>query len=239
MRILVFKHIECEHPGIFRKFLEQDGVQWDAVELDQGQPIPDFDGYDVLWVMGGPMDVWDVEEHPWLIAEKQAIRQWIRQIDKPYLGLCLGHQLLADALGGTCGPQNPAEIGIMDIALTDAGMADPIFKNMSRTQTCLQWHSVCVAQVPEDATVLASSDVCRVQAMRVGDKAWSMQYHVELEPDTVANWGEIPTYKRALENALGVNGLADTKADAETNMDEILVNARQLYDNFMAQIKPA
>ena len=239
MRILVFKHIECEHPGIFRKFLEQDGVQWDAVELDQGQPIPDFDGYDVLWVMGGPMDVWDVEEHPWLIAEKQAIRQWIRQIDKPYLGLCLGHQLLADALGGTCGPQNPAEIGIMDIALTDAGMADPIFRNMPRTQTCLQWHSVCVAQVPEDATVLASSDVCRVQAMRVGDKAWSMQYHVELEPDTVANWGEIPTYKRALENALGVNGLADTKADAETNMDEILVNARQLYDNFMAQIKPA
>lgn len=237
MRILVFKHIECEHPGIFRQFLQQDDVQWDAVELDQGQLIPDFDGYDALWVMGGPMDVWDVEEHPWLITEKQAIRRWIQQVDKPYLGLCLGHQLLADALGGTCGPQNPAEIGIMDIALTDAGMADPIFENMPSVQTCLQWHSVCVAEPPENTTVLASSDVCRVQAMRVGDKAWSMQYHVELEPDTVDNWGKIPTYKRALENALGATGLADTKADAEANMDEILINARQLYDNFMSRLR--
>ncbi len=236
MRILVFKHIECEHPGIFRQFMRQDGVQWDAVELDQGQPIPNFGGYDALWVMGGPMDVWDVEQHTWLVAEKRAIRRWVNQIDKPYLGLCLGHQLLADALGGTCGPQKPAEIGIMNIALTDAGMADPIFKNMPRLQTCLQWHSVCVAQVPENTTVLASSDVCRVQAMRVGDKAWSMQYHVELESDTVANWGAIPSYKQALENALGATGLADTQADADANMDEILLNARQFYDNFMLQL---
>ena len=69
MRFLVFQHIAIEHPGIFRDFLKQDGIRWDAVELDEGQPIPDLRAYDALWVMGGPMDVWDVEENPWLIPE--------------------------------------------------------------------------------------------------------------------------------------------------------------------------
>ena len=71
MRLLVFQHADCEHPGSLRKYLAQDGVAWDAVELDEGEPIPSFDGYDMLWVMGGPMDVWDVVENPWLIAEKK------------------------------------------------------------------------------------------------------------------------------------------------------------------------
>ncbi len=104
MRILVFQHIECEHPGMFRNYFAELGVEWAVVELDQGQPIPNLNPYDALWVMGGPMDVWDVEEHPWLIQEKEAIRLWVKELKRPYLGLCLGHQLLADALGGRCVP---------------------------------------------------------------------------------------------------------------------------------------
>ena len=77
----------------------------------------------MLWVMGGPMDVWDVVEHPWLVPEKAAIRKWVRDLERPYLGLCLGHQLLADALGGTCGPQRPPEIGVLDVE-TDRGRPD-------------------------------------------------------------------------------------------------------------------
>jgi GMP synthase-like glutamine amidotransferase len=103
MRLLVFQHIDCEHPGILRRFLAEDTIEWDAVELDAGEPIPPLERYDALWVMGGPMDVWDVDEHPWLIPEKRAIRRWVRELQRPFLGLCLGHQLLADALGGTCG----------------------------------------------------------------------------------------------------------------------------------------
>ncbi len=96
-------------------------MDWTAVELDKGDPIPPLEGYDVLWVMGGPMDVWDVEEHPWLVEEKRAIRKWVREMERPFLGLCLGHQLLADALGGTCGPQRPPEIGVSRVDLTDEG----------------------------------------------------------------------------------------------------------------------
>ena len=87
MKLLVFQHIACEHPGSLRTYLREDGVEWDAVELDEGEPIPDLNAYDALWVMGGPMYVWDVVENPWLIPEKQAIRTWVNELKKPYLGM--------------------------------------------------------------------------------------------------------------------------------------------------------
>ena len=233
MKFLVFQHIACEHPGSFRQFLKRDGVVWHVVELDANEPIPDLSGYDALWVMGGPMDVWDVDEYPWLIPEKAAIRTWVRDLQKPFLGLCLGHQLLADALGGTCGPQVPPEIGVMDVELTEAGLADPLFSGLAVTQKCLQWHSVRVAQPPEGAVVLARSPVCPVQAMRVGSNAWSMQYHVEVEPDTVSNWAAVPAYRAALVNVMGENGMGTLSQDATKNTAGFLVSAERLYDNFM------
>ena len=115
-RIVVFQHIRSEHPGILRDFLAADRVDWQAVELDEGEPIPDLDGFDALWVMGGPMDVWEEEAHPWLVTEKEVIRKAVIDRGMPYLGFCLGHQLLADALGGTVGPAKIPEVGVMEVA---------------------------------------------------------------------------------------------------------------------------
>ncbi|MEO1285776.1 MAG: type 1 glutamine amidotransferase, partial [Pseudomonadota bacterium] len=70
MHILVLQHARLEHPGVFRDFLTRDGHSWDAVELDEGESLPSLDGYDALWVMGGPMDVWQEDQHPWLRDEK-------------------------------------------------------------------------------------------------------------------------------------------------------------------------
>ena len=233
MKLLVFQHIACEHPGIFRRFLKDDGIVYDTVELDRGDAIPRLDDYDMLWVMGGPMDVWDIEECSWLAAEKQAIRHWVRGLYRPFLGVCLGHQLLADALNGTCGPQRPPEVGILDIELTDAGRADAVFGALPHRVKALQWHSVRVAQAPEDAVVLAKSDVCPIQAMRVGQRAYSMQYHVELEPDTIPNWGCVPAYEKALEASRGPGALAVLSAEAAPLMDDFIANAQTLYRGFM------
>ncbi|MEM9277945.1 MAG: type 1 glutamine amidotransferase [Pseudomonadota bacterium] len=236
MKLLVFQHINCEHPGSLRNYLREDGIEWDAVELDEGELIPDLDKYDALWVMGGPMDVWDVADNPWLVSEKQAIRTWVQDLKKPYLGLCLGHQLLADALGGTCGPARPPEIGIMEIELTEEGKADPVFGPLPPRQKCLQWHSVEVAQMPDNAVCLASSRDCRIQAMRVGENAWSAQYHVECEPETVANWGEVPEYAAALEQSLGAGALDKMKSDADAAMAEFEACSRKLYEGFMKAV---
>jgi GMP synthase-like glutamine amidotransferase len=236
MRLLVFQHIDCEHPGQLRHYLKRDGIEWRAVELDQGEAIPPLETFDALWVMGGPMDVWDVVEHPWLIEEKAAIHHWVRELGRPFLGLCLGHQLLADALGGTCGPQLPPEVGIFEIELTPQGRSDPLFAGMPSRHKVLQWHSVQVIEPPANAVILASSPACRVQAMRVGSNAWSMQYHVEVEPDTVGNWGKVPAYRAALERTLGAGPLDRIGAEAEAGMCDFTTNAEILYLNFRAAI---
>ena len=237
MKLLVLQHIDCEHPGQLREYLQRDGISWTAVELDEGEPIPDLQSFDAMWVMGGPMDVWDTDEHPWLVQEKEAIREWVLNLRRPYLGLCLGHQLLADALGGKCGKQNPPEIGVLDITLTEAGTKDPIFRDMPAQQKALQWHSVQVTETPENCVVLAESPACANQAMRVGECAWSMQYHVEVEPDTVDNWAAIPAYRSALINTLGEDALPALLDSATAELPSFATNSEQLYRNFMASVK--
>jgi GMP synthase-like glutamine amidotransferase len=239
IRILVFQHIACEHPGIFSEYLAADGIAVDAIELDAGHPIPPLDGYDSLWVMGGPMDVWEEDQHPWLIAEKAAIREAVLERGMPYLGLCLGHQLLACALGAEVGRMAAPEVGLLRVELTQDGRADALMAGLASSQTALQWHGAEVRTLPRGAVVLASSPACAVQAMRVGTHAYGLQYHVELTSRTVAEWGEVPAYACALDATLGAGALPRMARDAAALLPDLNRAARQIYDNFIGRVMPA
>ena len=239
MRILVFQHLACEHPGTFREFMGDDDLATHTVELDAGEAIPDLDDFDALMVMGGPMDVWQKETHPWLKAEIAAIRDWVTIRRRPFLGFCLGHQLLAEALGGRVEAAGEAEIGVLSVELTEAGKSSAFLENLPHEMACFQWHSAEVTRPPDGAEILASSPACTVNAMSWGPLAFSIQFHVEITPTTVAEWGAVPEYARALEAALGRDGIALLDEKASARMADFKANSRQLYENFMAVARTA
>jgi GMP synthase-like glutamine amidotransferase len=233
LRFLVFQHVAVEHPGIFRDFMRRDGISWDVVELDAGESIPALARYDALIVMGGPMDVWQETKYPWLVPEKEAIRKFVKDIQRPYLGICLGHQLLADALGGAVGRMDRPEVGMSTVQLSPAGTADPLFADVGTPFACVQWHGAEVKTPPEGAQVLAHNDACAVQAMRFGHQAYGFQYHVEVEDRTIAEWGRIGAYRKALERLKGPSGQRDFERDVAAQLTSLNQAAATLYRSFV------
>lgn len=231
MKVLVFQHVAVEHPGSFRDFMRADGIVWDTVELDEGEKIPAFDGYDALMVFGGPMDVWQEEELPWLVPEKAAIRDWVRS-GRPYLGVCLGHQLLADALGGKVGLMGSPEVGVADVTLTEAGRAAPLFTGFAPTFPTLQWHGAAVTELPPGGEILAGNAHCPIQAIRVGPNAYGIQYHVEVTDVTVAEWGVIPEYRCALEAITGTEGQALLDRAVSERLPDFRAASERFFRNF-------
>lgn len=231
-RILVFQHAASEHPGSFRNYFQEDGIEWCPVVLNDAVSIPELDEFDALWVMGGPMDVWEEEKHPWLRQEKAVIREAVLKRHMPYLGICLGHQLLADALGGKVGPARQSEIGVFDIDKTSAGLENSLLDGLPNTFKCLQWHSAEVKQVPNNAKVLASSSACEIQAMSVNSNAYSIQFHIEATQSTITEWCQIPDLKSTLESNFGENAVEEMKEETNKYLNDINRYSRFLYQNW-------
>ena len=186
--VLVFQHMDAGHPGIFRDLLRRDGIARQTVRLDLGEPIPDLAGFDALWVMGGPQDVWEEDEHPWLSAEKAAIREAVLARRMPFLGICLGHQLLADALGGEVGRRRRRRSGCSRSRSTTAPPAIRCSRACRQRGRFLQWHRAEVRRPPAGARVLAGSAQCAIQALAVGERAFGLQCHAEVDAATLDEW---------------------------------------------------
>lgn len=230
MKILVFQHVSSEHPGSFREVMAARGCTMHAVELDEGEAIPALDGFDILLVMGGPMDVWEEEKFPWLRTEKAAIREWV-EAGRPYLGMCLGVQLLADAMGGKTELMTaPPEVGMSKVRQL---LPDPIFKDVPELCTCFQWHGAEVTKLPEGARLLATSPGCAVQGFAIGRHAYGLQFHMELTDTTAAEWGALPEYAAALERVMGAGALPRLQKDVDAGIGELQSNAHRIFANFL------
>jgi GMP synthase-like glutamine amidotransferase len=232
-RILVFEHMQAGDAGIFCKLLGEHGMGWHPVRLDLGEPIPDLGAFDALWVMGGPMDVWQEAEHPWLAAEKAAIREAVVDREMPYFGICLGHQLLADALGGVVQPAARPEVGVFEIARTPAGERHALLDGLPQRPRVLQWHAAEVVEPPAGAEVLASSIDCTVQAIAIGERALGLQCHLEVDHPTLDAWLSIPDNVAALVRRRGPEGARAFVEEAHRHMAEFNRAAQALLANLL------
>ncbi|WP_120634263.1 type 1 glutamine amidotransferase [Ruegeria sp. EL01] len=236
MNVLIFQHTPGENPGAFLEHISSNGDTARIVRLYDRQPVPDLANFNLLLVLGGPMDVWETETHPWLIAEKQAIKTWVRDLKRPYFGICLGHQLLVDALGGRCAPMVQPEIGVLPVDLHINAQCDPLFGSFPGQFEVLQWHGVEAIELPPGSAVLAQSAGCAIQALRVSDCAWGVQFHPELVQGTIKSWMNDPANHQCAVNWLRSTDAAHTMsmesdkiADDQFRMtSEIYANLRQI-----------
>jgi len=239
MEILVLQHINIEDPGFIKDLMIKDGVNITTIELDEGEKIPNnLNFFDGMLCMGGPMDTWMEKDFPWLIEEKKKIKEFVVELNKPYLGFCLGCQLLGEAIGGKVVKTNNPEIGMLDVNFLDKKKKDILFADFPEKITSLQWHSYEVQELEKnkDVTLIASSKETKYQIFRYKNNAYGIQFHIEIKDTTVNDWGCVPEYKSALENQLGQGALEKFDKDAKENMTNMNNYSKILYTNFKNDI---
>ena len=235
MKILILQHIECETPGYIKDLMLSDGFDLTTVELDVGEKIPDnINQFDGMFCMGGPMDTWMTEKYPWIVEEKKKIKEFVVDLEKPFLGFCLGCQILGEVVGGEVVKSTPPEIGILEINMEKQIIDDQLFSTFPKTIKALQWHSYEVVGLEKNnnVTLLASSPTTKYQIFKYKDNAYGIQFHIEIKSNTVSDWGCIPEYKNALEDSLGPGALEKFEEVATNNMQDMNTYATTLYKNF-------
>jgi GMP synthase (glutamine-hydrolysing) len=231
--VLALQHIACEPPAAFEDELISRGLQLARVELDEGDRLPDWREFAGVIVMGGPMGAYEEDAHPWLVEEKRAIRAAARA-GHPVWGVCLGAQLLADALGARVYRGPEAEVGLLPVELTPAAAADPVFRDAPPSFPTLQWHGDTF-ELPDGATLLASSPAYASQAF-VYRRAYGLQFHLEVSPELAAEWGEVPAYAASLEAIRGPGALDRLVGEVTEHADATLPLARDLFGRWLEYV---
>jgi GMP synthase (glutamine-hydrolysing) len=231
VEVLVLQHIACEPPGVYEDVLDERGATIHRVELDEGDPLPDWRVFDAIVAMGGPMGALDDDEHPWLTDEKRLIAEAVRS-GLPFWGVCLGVQLLAASLGARVYSGSAPEVGVLPVLLTDEALADPVFAGTPRELLSLQWHGDTF-DLPDGATRLAGSPAYPNQAFRVGADAYGVQFHLEVSPELAREWAAVPAYAESLERVLGKGALDRLIAELEARADGLLSHGRHLFARWL------
>ena len=231
-RILVFQHVAAEPLGTRDPLIRRRGHRVKFVNFErQPEAKPRLDRYQGLIVLGGPMNVEERDARAHLQTEIEVIREALAQ-GKPVLGICLGAQLLAHALGGEVRRNAVSEIGWYELATTDAGRSDPVLAPLGAIAPIFQWHGYTF-DLPAGATHLARTGTCENQAFRHGGNAYGFQFHLEMDKPLIERWLELPAYRDELI-AAGLGRDADSiRADTFARIEAMQQRAHAVFNNFL------
>jgi len=211
-KLLVFQHVPYEPLGTLDAQFRDAGFRIRYVNFARFERVAlDVRRYNGLVVLGGPMSVNDTDRYPHLREEMDALRSAI-DAGLPVLGICLGAQLIAAALGASVVRNPVKEIGWSTVEPTSAGSRDPLFKHLGKTEQIFQWHGDTF-RLPEGAELLAQTDACRNQAFRHGGNVYGLQFHLEVDKALIRRWLSTPAMQHEIE---ALNGAVD----AETVLEE-------------------
>lgn len=213
-KVLICQHVGYEILGTLNPLFKSEGFRLRYINFGRfPQEQPRMRGYNGLVLLGGPMNVDQIEHHPHLLHEIEMIREAI-DLKLPVLGICLGSQLIARALGAQVRANAKKEIGWHEIRLSQGGMQDPLLGNFQQRESIFHWHGDTF-DIPEGAVHLASSESCSNQAFRYGDKVYGLQFHLEVDEALIDRWLHVPRYQEELRQLA-----------AETSPDKILQETR-------------
>lgn len=183
VRIHALQHVAFEGLGHIGRWIEVQGHSLTTTRLHAGEPLPQPADFDRLVIMGGPMNIYEDDRYPWLAGERTLIREAIAA-GKSAVGICLGAQLLADALGSPVYPGREKEIGWLPIRLTDPGRHSALCAGLPEQPIVFHWHGDTF-DVPKGAVHLAESEACVSQAFAYDNRILGLQFHLESTPETV------------------------------------------------------
>ena len=190
MKVLIIKNVFSEGPGTISDYLDAEKIPASVCELGAGGALPGSDSFTHLLIMGGPMAVYEMDRYPYLKKETKLIDRAVKA-NKHILGVCLGAQMIAHALGARVYAGDHKEIGWQEIALTPEGMKDPVMGTLAlegrSAAEVFQWHGDTF-DLPAGAVRLASSNLYPNQAFRFSDRVYALQFHIEVTPEIVSGW---------------------------------------------------
>ncbi len=188
MQVLIIKHVEIEGPGLIEYCLNQKRVPYEVVCLDSGVRLQKPEDFTHIVVLGGPMNVYEEDRYPFLKSEDLFIKEVIQK-GKSTLGICLGAQLMAKALGAKVFKAPVKEVGWYDVSLTRIGSRDPLFSDLPKTFSVFQWHEDTF-EIPKAGKLIATASPIAHQAFRYGENAYGLQFHLEVTEEMIFDWME-------------------------------------------------
>jgi GMP synthase (glutamine-hydrolysing) len=231
-KLLVFQHSPREPLGVFDPMLRRAGFRIRYVNFArQPDQQPDVSRYNGLVVLGGPMNVDQVAQYPHLTTEIAAIREALTR-GIPVLGICLGAQLLAAALGSVVRPNHVREIGWYRLHPTAEAGVDPLCRHLDGEHHVFQWHAYTF-DLPPGAVHLASSPTCPNQAFRYGDRAYGLQFHLEANETLIERWLNVPEYRREAEAAGPAQHLDQILRDTHTHAPAARTLSERVFGEFI------